>query len=445
MSGLESLSDEDFLNQYAAGSEDSSQTPEPEKQAEEPVVETAQEETPVEATSEAPAPDESLFDQSEDTTLETALDQGNAPASEPTAEEVPQKDAAAPSGTPDHTTPHPAKPSEQKPEEAEKPDEKDGEKKGADAPVAEKPADGETPPTDYEAGYKALMAPFKANGSEFQVRSPEEARRLMQMGANYGKKMQELAPNLKQMRALNNHGLLNDEKLNFLIDLSKHDKNAIQKLLHESGIDPLDLDVQTKPAYQPGNHQITDEEQAFYNTVEEVSASEEGNAILTDVNKVWDQQSKQILFQAPNLLTILTAQKESGIYDRITAEINRQKTLGMLGPQVPFLDAYKHVGDTLHAAGQLTPQTAQAPAPSPLAQPSTTGDAEQPVADPSSTSPAPQPLETRPATARSTVHPNGEKAKAASAARSVPPQPPKPFDPFTMTDEEILRMGNPSS
>ena len=37
---------------------------------------------------------------------------------------------------------------------------------------------------------KALFSPFKANGREMQVSSVEDIRTLMQMGANYNKKME---------------------------------------------------------------------------------------------------------------------------------------------------------------------------------------------------------------------------------------------------------------
>lgn len=43
---------------------------------------------------------------------------------------------------------------------------------------------------DYKAGYEQIMALTKANGKTMQVKSVEEAIQLMQMGANYTRKMQ---------------------------------------------------------------------------------------------------------------------------------------------------------------------------------------------------------------------------------------------------------------
>ena len=82
----------------------------------------------------------------------------------------------------------------------------------------------QAPEVDYKGFYEAMMSPIKANGKDFQARTPEEAVRLMQMGANYTQKMQTIAPYRKKIQMLQNAGLLEDEKLNYLIDLSQGNK-----------------------------------------------------------------------------------------------------------------------------------------------------------------------------------------------------------------------------
>ena len=67
---------------------------------------------------------------------------------------------------------------------------------------------------DYEAFYKKVMAPFKANGKMITLRSPEEAIQLMQQGANFTKKMQAIAPHRKLLIMLENNGLLDESKIN---------------------------------------------------------------------------------------------------------------------------------------------------------------------------------------------------------------------------------------
>ena len=57
---------------------------------------------------------------------------------------------------------------------------------------------------DYKAEYEKLLKPFKANGRDIQVGSVDDAIALMQMGANYNKKMAALKPNMKLLKMLEN-------------------------------------------------------------------------------------------------------------------------------------------------------------------------------------------------------------------------------------------------
>lgn len=281
-----------------------------------------------------------------------------------------------------------------------------------------------TEPLNYEQMFKQVMAPFKANGKDFAPSSPEEAVRLMQMGANYTKKMQSLQPNLKLMRMLENNGLLEESKLAFLIDLDKKNPKAIQKLLHDGKVDPLDLDVSSEPVYRPGHHQVSDQEMQFHEALSDVSSTQSGQETIVLVNK-WDQASKQAVYKEPALLSVINEQRANGIYDRICAEMDRQQTLGQLS-NIPFIQAYKQVGDRLHASGQLALQS-----PSPQAaiqEPVTAGR---------------QVLETRPAVPRKQLN-NGSQARAASPGPSAATKStPREFDPFTMTDAEIMAITAP--
>ena len=107
---------------------------------------------------------------------------------------------------------------------------------------------------DYEAFYKKVMAPFKANGKMITLRSPEEAIQLMQQGANFTKKMQAIAPHRKLLIMLENNGLLDESKINYLIDLDKKNPEAIKKLVKDAGIDPKDIDTQAEKKKHQSNN-----------------------------------------------------------------------------------------------------------------------------------------------------------------------------------------------
>ena len=292
---------------------------------------------------------------------------------------------------------------------------------GASEPEAK---DGEEAP-NYQELYNEIMAPFKANGRDFTPANPAEAKRLMQQGANYTKKMQGIAPHLKMIRMLENNDLLSEDRLNHLIDVAKGSPDAIRKLLQDSKIDPLDLDMDSTQAYKPGNHQVSDQEMLFKDIFTETIGTPEGKATVSHIENSWDDVSKQAIYQDPQILSIINDQRSNGIYAKITDEIEREKVLGRFA-NTPFIQAYKEVGDRLYREGKLAP-----------AQP-------QPATDPAPSTQTPQVLEVRPATKPRQMS-NGEKAKAVSNSGRGATNASTSFDPLKMSDEEIMSMAHPPS
>lgn len=380
--------------------------------------------------------DEDFMNASESSPVETAeaVDPAEPVQAPLVAEEEPpleeETDPAVVVGSdPGHTTPNQTKASEELPgadQAQEIPAEPTAAAPAEDpAPAVETPA-AATETTNFEDAYKEIMAPFKANGREFAPQSADEVKRLMQMGANYTKKMQALKPNLKLMRMLENNGLLDEGKLAYLIDLERKDPAAIQKLMRDGQIDPMDIDTATEPTYKPSNHAVSDAEMALHEKVGDLQSTPTGRETLQIINQQWDQVSKEEVFKDPRIMTLIDGQRANGIYSQISAEVDRQMTLGYLDQNTPFLEAYKTVGDQLHQAGRLTPnagsQTPVTPSAAPAAAPHVVG--------------------TRTATAKQPTA-NDLKAKAASPARTSPQAPRKEFDPFTMTDDEIMAITSP--
>jgi len=262
-------------------------------------------------------------------------------------------------------------------------------------------------PVNYEELYKKVLAPFKANGKDITPQNVDEVIKLMQMGANYTRKMQDIAPHRKVLTMLQNNELLDEEKLSFLIDLNKKDKAAIQKLLKDSGMDPLDIDVTNEVNYVAGNHRVSNEEVALNSVLDDVLATPTGAETVQVISQQWDQASKEILWKDPHVIEIINQQRSNGIYDKISSEIERQKVLGAVAYDVPFLEAYKVIGQKMNEAGLL----------------STT--ATTPVARTSATN--------------TTKVANNDKAKAASTSRSTPNKVNPNSDPLALSDEEFLK------
>lgn len=289
-------------------------------------------------------------------------------------------------------------------------------------PEGEKPASGEEAnkpaSVDYESFYKEVMKPIKANGKTVEVRTPEEAIQLMQMGANYTRKMQDIAPHRKTLLMLENNGLLDPDKLSYLIDLDKKNPEAIKKLIKDSGLDPMDFDPNEQVQYQKGNHTVTDEEANFRSNLDDLKSTPEGLETLRTINDSWDQASKEVMWANPDVMNVIHQQRSNGIYDRIAGEVERQRTLGKIPANVSFLQAYKTIGDVMQANNAFADLT---PAGS---KPETTTK---------------QPLETKAAKPKDQVK-NNEKAEAATQTRPTSTQKASQTkNPLAVSDEEFMK------
>jgi hypothetical protein len=202
---------------------------------------------------------------------------------------------------------------------------------------------------NYEEAYKSLLAPFKANGKEMAVDSIEDARQLMQMGANYNKKMAMLKPNLKMVKTLEKNSITEDD-LNYLIDLKNKSPEAIQKLLKDSGVDPLDIDTSSEVNYTPKSYVPNDKEVELDGILEEIQETESFNTTVDIIGNKWDKQSKQVVVDNPQLIKVINDHVSNGIYNQIVGVVERERMLGRL-IGLSDIEAYKQVGDALNAQG----------------------------------------------------------------------------------------------
>ena len=187
---------------------------------------------------------------------------------------------------------------------------------------------------DYESVYKQIFKPFKANGKDIAPRTVEDVISLMQMGANYTKKMQAMAPLKKTVETLNK-AEIKDEDLNFLIDLHKGDKEAIKQLVKKHNIDPIDLDLESIN-YKPTNHTVSDADVEFKINLEDIK---ESVPKIQDVLKTWDTQSKDRILGDTKLLYALHEEIQHGRFDEVQGRLELEKTFGRYKGKSD-LDAY---------------------------------------------------------------------------------------------------------
>ena len=277
---------------------------------------------------------------------------------------------------------------------------------------------------DYKAEYEKLLKPFKANGRDIQVGSVDDAIALMQMGANYNKKMAALKPNMKLMKMLENHDLLSEEKLNYLIDLSRKDAGAINKLIKESGIDPLTLDTEKADGYTPKSYKVDEREIELDMVLEQIQHSRAYPRTLEVVSKQWDPASRQVVANSPQLLKIINDHVDRGIYDVISAEVERERIFGRLNG-MSDIEAYRQVGDLIQARGgfdhlvqKRTDQGQQAPARPVIVQP-------------------------KPKLADDNKLREMRKAASTSKPASASAAPASDFNPLALSDEDFSKLVQP--
>ena len=278
-------------------------------------------------------------------------------------------------------------------------------------------AEKETQALDYEAEYKRLLAPFKANGREIQVKSVDDAVALMQMGANYNKRMAALKPNLKMLKLLENNGLMSDEKISYLIDLEKKNPAAINKLVKDSGLDPMDLDAEKAGEYKPKIHSVDDREIDLDTVLDEIQETPTYTQTLEIVSKKWDGASKQTIASTPQLLKVINDHVANGIYDLINQEVERERMFGRLNG-LSDIEAYRRVGDAINARGGFNHLVSNQGKP----------NQETVVVQPKPKAPADDKL--------------NEKRRAASSTKpaNVSTTAASDFNPLALSDEEFSKL-----
>lgn len=340
-----------------------------------------------------------------------AQDAGDAAGADDTADqdEADEKAEGDEGGEAEGGTPE----ADAKPEVTEKNKKKEGED--------EKPAPSDAQVTDFEAEYRKLLAPFKANGRELQVQNVDEAVALMQMGANYNKKMAALKPNLKLLKMLEKAELLTEDRISFLIDLNRKDPAAINKLVNDSGIDPLDLSAEKAKAYKQSSYAVDDREVELDTVLDELQDSATYTQTLEVVSNKWDPASKQLVAQQPQLLRVLDDHMASGVYGLISTEVERQRMFGRLNG-LSDIQAYRHVGDEIQARGGFDHLFKQQAATKPATQ---------------------EPVVVKPAPKADTSK-RDERRRAASTTTpsTTAAQPAQDFNPLGLSDAEFEKLIN---
>lgn len=191
----------------------------------------------------------------------------------------------------------------------------------------EEPETQEDEIADYEAAWKQVSAPFKANGKMYQPRNADDVVNLMQKGVNYTQKMQQIAPYRKVVETLKSNNIDTNE-LNFLIDLHNGNKDAIQSLLKRNKVDTMSMDYDSdKPDnYIPNNNMVNDQQVAVSEILDDISDNK--SQIADIVYNKWDAESQKIIAEHPEYLRLLNEEINLGRFDTIQQALDQAKMFG---------------------------------------------------------------------------------------------------------------------
>ena len=350
--------------------------------------------------------------------FETTSDQLLAQGSDEVLEEDTEADLISQPAVEEEDNPH-QQPTEPQVEEADEAPQVSAEQ--GEAPNAESAEDA--PPTNQDTTaatdfYNKVTAKFNASGKEFQVDNADDVISLMQKGIDYNIKMSTLKPALKMVKALEAHGIT-QEDLGLLIDIHNRKPEAIASLVKQADIDLYSVDEDSVDRYAPTDAQITDEEYEFQNVISSISASPRYADVMQFVanSAVAD---KQEVYSQPQILKSLVEHAQLGIFDKVMAEVDKLQLLGRLPQGMTPLQAYHAIGSQMFG-GEPTPSQER---------PQVNQQVQQPIAKP---------------VQRPVQQPQSNAARRAAAAPSNAAKPgakpkPTPHDLFTMSDEEFSKI-----
>lgn len=306
------------------------------------------------------------------------------------------------------------------PEETEEPEEGTAEPETGEN-AGEPNSDPSKNAPDYKAIHEQLFGkPFKANGKDLTVKTPEEAIQLMRMGANYHEKMAALKPVRRIARMLQDAGISDEESVAFLVDLHKKSPEAIAKLVKDSKIDLYELNLDEADKYKAAPQVVSDEQLNLEDTIQTLNSQPGFQDMLTSVANSWDMESQKIIMANPGILNVLQNQNTSGEFNQIMAEVQRVRMFNPGAQSIPIIQLYRDAEVQLRQSGGIKPQITQEQA--------------QQVQQ--------QALAT-PSQLKGNVNPTNDRRRAAASPKSAPAtQKPKltPEDIFSLSEEEFAKI-----
>lgn len=292
----------------------------------------------------------------------------------------------------------------------------------------EKP--NEVPEVATDAMYKEVYdrlfnQPIRANNKDLKLNNVDDVIKLVQMGANYNLKMAGIKEQIPYIKILEKNNLLDERELSYLIDLKLGKPEAIARLLKENEVDLYDFDLAQSDTYIPESRGVSHQEIELEEVIKEISTLPKFLDTMDVIQRAWDEGSRDMIRQDPSRLRIISEHVESGMYQKVWEEVERNQLLGNIPEGTTAIQAYDHYGTEMDKLGLLNEFSAEAPATS------------QPV----STS-----TESQEAIKQAKAKALKDKKRAATATTTTVTSNPgstKVISPLSLSDEDFAKMVDP--
>jgi len=190
---------------------------------------------------------------------------------------------------------------------------------------------------------------IKANGVEFEFTEQEILEKFdstFRQALDYTKKTQELAPWRRTISAIKENGL-SDEDINLLIEAKRGSKEAVTAFLKQTGVDPLDLDMEQAQGYRPRTYGKDDTTVAIEEVVEKIYRDPEYTMTQDVVDRQWDNKSRQALSNDPSMIEGLHYDIRTGVFKDVYPEAIKLKLSD--GSRKSDLEYYLDAGQAYYA------------------------------------------------------------------------------------------------
>ena len=171
---------------------------------------------------------------------------------------------------------------------------------------------------------------YKANGQDFEFTDEEMKAQFGQVfgqAMNYTQKMQELKPWRTTISAMEDNKLTHED-VELLISAKAGDMGAINKLMEQSGVNPMDLDAESaEQMYQPKQYGSSELEIEINDIVKDIGRDPEYATTQDVLSNRWDQQSRDAFLDNPSLIRKLHTDVKSGDFDVLNNQALKMKTL----------------------------------------------------------------------------------------------------------------------